>query len=110
MISFWICAVITFVSALVSLGYAAAGLRAAVADEITPSRYALSRSVALAATAAVALFTGSVAFVAGMAVAMIIVQAADAVIGVTLKDRVKTYGPAATAAANTAALVWMLAA
>lgn len=36
---------------------------------------------------------------------MTIVQAGDAVIGVRIRDRLKTVGPALTAAANLAALV-----
>ena len=39
---------------------------------------------------------------------MIVVQAIDAVIGVAIKDRPKTFGPVVTALVNLAALVWML--
>ncbi|WP_291421349.1 hypothetical protein [Devosia sp.] len=39
---------------------------------------------------------------------MIIVQAADAYIGTTTKDRLKTFGPALTALFNLAALVWAI--
>ncbi|PJJ55304.1 hypothetical protein CLV54_3194 [Compostimonas suwonensis] len=71
--------------------------------------YAFARSLALLVVAIVALFTGSVAFVAAIAIAMVIVQVADAVIGVRIRDRLKTVGPAATALVDLAALVWMLA-
>jgi hypothetical protein len=39
---------------------------------------------------------------------MILVQLADAAIGITIHDYVKTYGPAATAILNLMALVWVL--
>jgi hypothetical protein len=39
---------------------------------------------------------------------MIIVQAFDAAIGLTIKDRMKTFGPAGTAVANLAALLWLV--
>ena len=54
------------------------------------------------------LMVGSTPFVVAVAVAMAIVQAADAVIGKLIGDRLKTFGPAATAAANPAALTWLL--
>jgi hypothetical protein len=38
---------------------------------------------------------------------MIIVQACDAGIGVAIKDRMKTFGPAGTAVLNLAALIWL---
>ncbi|WP_235833396.1 hypothetical protein [Orlajensenia flava] len=106
--AYWVCALITLVSAFVSLGYSLAALRGASGDVLTASRYAAARSAALAVAVVVALFVGSVAFVAAIAVAMVIVQAIDAVIGVTIKDRLKTFGPAATALFNLAALIWML--
>jgi hypothetical protein len=109
-VSFWICAAVTVVSSLVSLGYAIATLRAAQGDVVTPSRYALARSLALAAVAVAALFTGSVGFAAAASAAMAVVQGADAFVGAAIPDRVKTFGPAATSVAGLATLVWMLAA
>jgi hypothetical protein len=38
---------------------------------------------------------------------MIIVQAGDAVIGGTIKDPMKTYGPAGTALLNLATVIWL---
>lgn len=107
-IAYWACAGLTLISAAVSFGYSLAGLRAFGADARTPSLYALARSVALLVAAVAALFSGSVAFVAAVAIAMIIVQAIDAVIGGMIHDRLKTLGPAFTALLNLAALLWML--
>jgi hypothetical protein len=107
-LAFWVCSSITVISAAVSFGYAVAGLRGATGVAITPSMYALARSIALLVVAVIAPLTGSVAFVAASAIAMIVVQGVDAVIGVRLRDRVKTFGPAATALAGLASLVWVL--
>ena len=107
-LSYWVCAGVTTISAAVSFGYSVAGLRSEGSPSKTASRYAFSRSAALLAAALIALFTGSVAFVAAVATAMVVVQAIDAVIGGSIPDRVKTYGPAVTALFNLAALVWML--
>jgi hypothetical protein len=97
-IAFWSCAIVTAASAGVSFGFAAASLKAAKADVKTGLMYAFARSLALLAAGIVALFTNSVPFVAAVAVAMIIVQAADAIIGIQIHDRVKTAGPAVTGA------------
>jgi hypothetical protein len=70
--------------------------------------YALARSAALVVVAVVAAFVSSESFAAAAAVAMILVQALDAVVGAVTSDRTKTFGPAITAVVNAAALVWML--
>lgn len=107
-IAVWVCAVVTAISAIVSFGYSAAGLRGADRATHSGSLYAFSRSLALLVAAIVALFTGSVPFVAAVAIAMVTVQAGDAVVGVLIRDRFKTVGPAATAVVNLAVLIWML--
>jgi len=43
-----------------------------------------------------------------MAWSMIIVQACDAVIGGTINDPIKTYGPAVTALLNLVAVIWLI--
>jgi len=108
--AFWVCAAITAISSFVSLGYSIAGLRAAAGQAVVPSRYAAARSLALAVVAVVALFAAAVPFVAAVAIAMIVVQAVDAVIGIPQRDTLKTWGPAITAIVNLAALIWMLVA
>jgi len=107
-LAFWICAAVTAISAAVSFGYSVAGLRGSDPGSRTPSQYAVARSLALVVVAAIAPFTGSVAFLTAVAAAMVIVQAADAVVGALRGDRFRTFGPAATAAGNLGALVWLL--
>ncbi len=109
-IDFWTCAAVTVISSLVSGGYAVAGLRSATAESRIPSMYALARSMTLALVAIIGLFSSSIAFVAAVALAMIVVQGLDAVIGAVISDRVKMLGPAITASTNAAVLIWMLTA
>jgi hypothetical protein len=70
--------------------------------------YACARSVALMIASAVPFLTGSTGWLQAIAWSMIIVQACDAVIGTTIKDRMKTFGPAGTALANLVAVIWLM--
>lgn len=108
-LAFWTCAAITAISAAVSFGYAAVGLRQSPDGAArTASQYAFARSAALLVAAVTAPFAGSTGFLAAVAIAMVIVQGADSLIGISIRDRVKTIGPAATAAANLGAVLWLL--
>ena len=107
-IPFLFCAFITAVSAVVSLGFsiAAAFNRANEARSI--ALYTCARSVALALVSAVPFFTGSTPWLQAIACSVIIVKGCDAAIGVMIKDRMKTFGPAGTALLNLAAMIWLL--
>ena len=70
--------------------------------------YALSRSVALAAVSLVPLISQTRASLLTIALAMVIVQALDAVVGGTIRNRMKTFGPALLGALNLVALLWFL--
>lgn len=102
---FWVCAAITTVSAFVSLGYSVIALRGPDAAAATNAMYAFTRSLALAVLATLVLFTQSPSWLRAVALAMVLVQAGDAVVGARLHDRLKTVGPAMTAVANLIALV-----
>ncbi len=106
--SFWVCAAVTGISAYVSLGYSVAGAVSAAGQTRLPYLYTLARSLALALAATVVLFTHTPSWLKALAVAMIIVQGADAAIGFTIRDRLKTVGPAATALANLGTLLWFV--
>jgi hypothetical protein len=71
--------------------------------------YALSRSVALAGVSLVPLISQTRSSLLTIALAMVIVQALDAVVGGTIRDRMKTLGPASLGVLNLVALVWFLA-
>lgn len=106
--AFWICSTITSISAVVSLGYSVAALRSSKGTTQTNALYACSRSLALAVVALIVLFTRSADWLKAVATAMIIVQAGDALIGARIRDQLKTAGPALTAAANLAALIYLV--
>ncbi len=107
-VPFLVCAIITAISALISLGFSIAACRSASGQARTVALYASARSLALAVASIAAFPIGARAWLEAVACCMIIVQACDAGIGVTLKNRVETFGPAATALLNLAALGWLL--
>lgn len=103
----WWCFAVALLSALISLGFAFAGLRGSEGDARTASKYALARSAAFAVVIAVAPLTGSAMFLAAGALGMTLVQGADTIVGASIRDRQKTFGPAVLAAAGLATLVWL---
>jgi hypothetical protein len=105
---YWFCAVVTAVSALTSLGFSVAALAVASQQNRTSARYAASRSLALAIAAAVPVVSPSRPWLEAVALAMVIVQAVDAVIGADEHDVMKTLGPAMLSLINLIALVLLL--
>jgi hypothetical protein len=92
--AYWICAAFTLVSALVSLGYSIAAVRAAERDAGPHARYAFVRSFGLVVVAVGSLLGEHHYWLVAAATAMIVVQAGDAVVGVRTRDRLKVVGPA----------------
>ncbi|HEV7602572.1 MAG TPA: hypothetical protein VGO49_20240 [Bradyrhizobium sp.] len=107
-VPFIFCASITAISALISLGFSIEAALHATGIARTMALYACARSVALATASAVPFLTGSTEWLQAIAWSMIIVQACDALIGTTIKDRMKTFGPAGTAVLNLAAVIWLI--
>ena len=105
---FLVCAAVTALSAVISLGFSIAAVSGTTGSARTLALYACARSLALTLISLGAFLTGSGPWLHAAAVAMIVVQGCDAVIGVTIGDRMKTFGPAGTALANLAALAWFL--
>jgi hypothetical protein len=105
---FIVCASITAISAIISLGFSIAAALGASDTARTLALYASARSTALVIVSAVPFFTGSTGWLQAIAWSMIIVQAGDAVIGGTIKDPMKTYGPAGTALLNLVAVIWLI--
>jgi hypothetical protein len=104
---FWICAIITAISALVSAGFSVAGLFGPSGSD-SIERYAASRSVALLVAVLCCIGVRSRMGIAALALVMSLVQGFDGVIGSLAHDPAKTYGPFVFALANVAALVWLL--
>ena len=90
------------------LGISIAAQRTATGAARTMALYACARSLALFVASVVPFLSGSVGWLLAVAWSMIIVQALDAIVGMTIKDKVKTFGPAATALLNLAAVIWLI--
>ena len=105
---FIVCASITAISAIISLGFSISAALGTTDIARTMALYACARSTALMIASAVPFLTGSNGWLQAMAWSMIIVQTGDAVIGGTIKDPMKPYGPAGTALLNLVALIWLI--
>jgi hypothetical protein len=105
---FILCALVTAISAIISLGFSIAAALGATDTARTMALYACARSAALVIACAVPFLTGSTGWLQAMAWSMIIVQACDAVIGGTINDPMKTYGPAITALLKLGAVIWLI--
>ena len=110
MTAFWVCAGVTAASAFVSLGFSVAALLSVRYQARTNANamYVLSRSVALAAVSLLPPISQTRSSLLTIALAMVIVQALDAIVGGIVRDRMKTFGPASLGALNLVALVWLL--
>lgn len=96
---FWACAVVTAMSAFLSMGFSFLGLRS-TGDTLVASMYTLSRSIALAVVSLVPLFSGSRSWLIAVALAMVIVQALDVYVGIKQQDLKKIFGPASLSVLN----------
>ena len=105
---FLLCATITAVNAFVSLGFSIASVPKAEGQTRTLALYASSRSTAFAIISVVPFATAWSLWLEAVAAGMIILQVLDAGVGVTIGSRMKTFGPAAIAVTNLAALVWLI--
>ena len=106
--AFVTCAAVTTVSAAISLGFSVAAAMTTSGQTRTMAFYASARSLTFMLVSFVPFVTGSAPWLEAVAVGMIIVQFCDAGVGVTIRDRMKTLGPAGTAVANLAVLIWIL--
>ena len=107
-VAYWACAGITALSAFISLFFATQAVRTTRGLAQTNALYATARALPLAAVSLVPFFHHSRPWLIALAVIMTAVQTLDALIGVRIRDRKETWGPASTAALNLAALVWLI--
>ncbi|SRR5258708_37246982 len=103
--AYWACAGFTLFSAVVSAGFSLLALRTGSGHEY--ALYAASRSVALPLAVVYAMALRSCGSVAALAVAMVLVQLFDAIIGFRLNDPGRAYGPLVFSVINFGLLLWM---
>src|SRR3981081_3848299 len=96
------------IAPVISLGFSVAAAFNTANEVRNTALYTCARSVALVIVSAVPFRTGSTPWLLAIACSMIIVQVCDAGIGVVIKDRMKTVGPAGTALVNLAAVILLL--
>jgi hypothetical protein len=102
--TFWICAIITVVSAVVSASYSVAAL-IGVARQDHYAMYAASRSIALLLASLACIAARSRHGVMALALTMGLVQGLDALIGLVGHNPGKTYGPLALSVVGIASLI-----
>ena len=106
---YYVCAIVTTISASVSLGFSIeALLKTSEKSGQINAMYAISRSLPLAVASIVPFFYHSNSYLIAIATLMIIIQAIDAVIGFLVKNRFKTIGPGLTAVFNFVCLLGII--
>jgi hypothetical protein len=106
-VPFLLCASITTVSALISLGFSIAAVVTSTGVTRVAALYVCSRSLPLAIASAIPFYTGSSSWLLAVAFCMTLVQAGDAAIGVIKNNRIETFGPLGTAVLNLIAIIWL---
>jgi hypothetical protein len=106
--AYWVCASVTALSAFISLFFSTLAVRTSSGLARTNALYATARTLPLAAVSVVPFFHHSRSWLIALAVTLTLVQALDALIGVRIRDRKETWGPASTAVLNLAALLWLV--
>lgn len=106
---FIVCAAVTIFSACMSYGFSQFAVMRAKSEEAkTASLYARGRSMALLIPSGIVLTNHSQIGLEYMAIAMSIAQIYDGIVGLEIKNTLKTVGPFGIAAVNLAAVAWMM--
>jgi hypothetical protein len=106
--AYWVCAGVTALNAFISLFFSTRAVLTSSGMAQTNALYAAARALPLAAVSLVPFVHHSRAWLIALATILTAVQALDALIGIRIRDRKETWGPACTAALNLAALVWLV--
>ncbi|EAF4502001.1 hypothetical protein CY659_10140 [Listeria monocytogenes serotype 4b] len=107
---YYICALYTFISALVSFGFSLEALlksRKVNGDAVINAKYAVSRSLSLLIVALGLFIFKSDAFLVALSLVMIGAQLFDGIIGIKIST-FKTVGPLLTAVGNVIMLILFL--
>ncbi|GAT18457.1 hypothetical protein IWT5_00731 [Secundilactobacillus silagincola] len=108
--TYYLCAIFTLISATVSFGFAIEAYITAKKQpnhSSTTAQYAVSRSLALLIVSIGLVIFASKPYLIALAVAMILVQLFDGLIGLKV-SRFKTIGPLLTALVNSVLLLMLI--
>ena len=90
---YWFTAYTTFISALLGVGFALAAVFRERGNGRANALYLLARGLALTFLAAIPLRAAAPGLLLTVTAAMMMLQLADALIGISLKSRLRTFGP-----------------
>lgn len=110
MLYYYLCAIITLISSVVSFGFSIQSYLKARPQKdaaLTNAKYAVSRSLSLLIAIVGALIFVSIPYLTALSIVMIGIQLFDGIIGRKIST-FKTVGPIMTAAANAVVLVLLL--
>lgn len=108
--AYLVLAIITVISAIPSLYFSAVEVRNPQREAREIAWYTTARSTALLVLAIVPLFGRFDGWLLAIAIAMIIVQAVDGVIGLTRGKPLHVIGPFVTVVVHLAVLIWFFVA
>jgi hypothetical protein len=106
MTAYFVLLLLTIISSLISLFYAVSALKDKPSQPT--SSYAFVRSLAITLLIVAAVLLNNRSLVLGSAALMAFVQLGDAVIGVRIADKMKTYGPFSIAIVSFALLALVI--
>lgn len=106
---YYVTAYTTLISAVLGLCFS---IQALIAEKRrvprTNAQYMLARSIALACIAAIPVFTDAPDILGAVTVAMLIVQIIDGIIGIIIKNKIRTAGPFIMAACHAVCLFMLI--
>ena len=94
---------ITIISSIISLFYATMALRSKGKDDT--AYYAFVRSIAIFILIVLAVIINDRNLLLGCSLLMVLVQLGDAIVGLRISDKLKTYGPLSVAIISLALLL-----
>ena len=102
-----LCGALTLISAILGLLFAAEASLHGTKASRTNGLYTLARSAALLLLAAAALNTGALELLKAATAVMLVVQAFDGLVEISIKSILRTAGPFFLAFCHAGCLIWM---
>lgn len=94
---YYVIALITWISSILGLLFAAHAVKQEKTVQKTNALYTLARCIALVFLSTLLIFIQSTLLLTAVTAAMLIVQLVDSIIGIYIRNRMRTLGPLAMA-------------